>query len=232
MNNPNRARLLGELQYRLNYTFKSPELLEAAITHRSAKKSNKGQDYEQLEFIGDAVLDLAVAHLLLKNHPKKNEGELSKMRAALVNTESLAQISRELSVGLLINMSQSEQNSGGAEKNSILADVVEALFGAIYFEAGFSRTFEVVRLIFDARTLKVKPKDPKTELQEKLHALSLPSPEYVVEDSSGPDHAPIFSTVVKVNEEICGRGSGNSKKASEQAAALEALKNIAEQNNG
>lgn len=221
-----RISKLAELQTKLNYQYKNTELLETALTHKSAKKQNKGKDYEQLEFVGDAVLDLGIAHILLKHHPKKPEGELSKMRAALVNTESLADIAREIEVGDLIRFSDGERSSGGAEKSSILADVVEALFGAMYIESGFSRTFQVIDKVFSDRSLDVNPKDPKTELQEVLHVMGLGIPEYTLEDSSGPDHAPTFTVSVAIDGQVRGQGLGTSKKAAQQSAAQEALKKL------
>lgn len=221
-----RFEQLKNFQLRIKYQFNTIDLLEMALTHRSAKKSNHGRDYEQLEFLGDAVLDVGIAHILLKSFPNSNEGELSKMRAALVNTESLASIGKELQIGQLIQLSSGEQSSGGAEKNSILADVVEALFGAIYLDSNFDSAFRVIKQLFSSKAITVTPKDPKTELQEKLHTLGIESPEYQLENAEGPDHAPTFVSVVKFSDQIMGRGTGATKKASQQLAAQIALQNL------
>jgi ribonuclease-3 len=221
-------KLYSKLETSLGYTFKDQSWIERALTHRSF--SGKGEDkydYERLEFLGDAVLGLAIAHLLLEKHPDANEGELSKMRAALVNTASLAEIARGLELGPLIKLSRSEQASGGSERPSILADVVEALLGAEYREAGFAAVLKTVSLLFDKEITEVQPSDPKTELQEVLHAIGNEVPEYLLEFVEGPEHAPTFISVVKINGGIHGRGRGNTKKASQQEAAkiaLEALK--------
>jgi ribonuclease-3 len=198
--------------------------LERALTHRSVHaKSNIKNDYERLEFLGDAVLDLAVAHLLLDLYPEAREGELSKMRAALVNTQSLADAARELNLGPYIRLSRGELASGGAERASTLADVFEALMGAIYREAGFEVSHACVKRLFEQRLRTVTPTDPKTELQEALHARGSEAPEYLLEMVEGPEHSPTFVSVVKIDGKIVGRGRGTTKKASQQAAAAEAL---------
>jgi ribonuclease III len=183
-------------------------------------------DYERLEFLGDAVLDLAVAHLLLDKNPDAREGELSKMRAALVNTVSLAQVSRSLNLGPLVRLSRGELANGGADRPSILADVFEALMGAIYREGGYEAAHQTVRVLFSDLIANVEPRDPKTELQEVLHALGEPAPVYLLECVEGPEHAPLFVSLVQVDGKNLGRGRGNTKKASQQEAAAEALAKI------
>lgn len=214
-----------ELEAALGFTFENIEALERALTHRSVQ--GKGEtDYERLEFLGDAVLDLGIAHLLLERHPAAREGDLSKMRAALVNTSMLAEIARELKLGALIRLSRGEQAHGGAERPSILADVCEATFGAVYREAGFDTALKVVARVFGDRIGTVTPRDPKTELQEALHAAGSGAPTYLLECVEGPEHAPTFVSVVKVDGEVVGRGRGNTKKASQQEAAAQALAKI------
>lgn len=207
----------------LGYSFNDRALLEHALTHRSMPVKGERNDYERLEFLGDAVLDLAVAHLLLESHADAREGELSKMRAALVNTASLAETARRLNVGPYIRLSRGELAHGGADRPSILADVFEAVIGAIYREAGFTPALEVVRGLFGDRITSVTPRDPKTELQEALHTTGSGAPNYLLECVEGPEHAPMFVSVVEVDGQIVGRGRGNTKKASQQAAAAEAL---------
>ena len=214
------------VEKRLGYTFADRQWFERAVTHRSAHHQSERNDYERFEFLGDAVLDLAVAHLLLDNYPDMKEGELSKMRAALVNTASLAHIAREVNLGPCIRLSKGEMASGGADRPSILADVLEAIFGAIYREAGYDVARRVIESLFIGKIKTVTPTDPKTELQEALHVLGKSSPEYELELVSGPEHAPHFVSIVKISGEIVGRGEGTTKKASQQAAAAQALQTI------
>jgi ribonuclease-3 len=214
----------GEIEERLGYTFVDKGWLERALTHRSAQSNGIKSDYEQLEFLGDAVFDLAVAHLLLDSYQDAHEGPLSKMRAALVNTASLAEVGRRLSLGKFIRLSRSELASGAHERPSILADVVEAVLGAVYREGGFSVARScVARLLGDAVST-VTPRDPKTELQEVLHARGGEPPVYKLECVEGPEHSPMFISIVEIRGEILGRGRGSTKKASQQAAAEEALR--------
>ncbi len=226
------AQPLGREHYQqieavLGYQFVDRAWLERSLTHRSIHaRTNSKNDYERLEFLGDAVLDLAVAHLLLDIYPDAREGELSKMRAALVNTQSLAEAARGLGLGPYIRLSRGELISGGAERASTLADVFEALMGAIYREAGFEVALQCVQRLFGEKLQNVTPTDPKTELQEALHAQGSEPPEYLLEVVEGPEHSPTFVSVVKVDGQIVGRGRGTTKKASQQAAAAEALAKV------
>jgi ribonuclease-3 len=213
----------GEIESALGYVFKEREWLERALTHRSVHAKGVKTDYERLEFLGDAVLDLAVAHLLLDRHPEAREGELSKMRAALVNTTSLADIARRLGLGKFIRLSRGELASGGSERASILADVLEAVLGAVYREGGYDTAKGCVEGLLGEQLVTVTPRDPKTELQEALHASGSEAPVYRLECVEGPEHAPVFISVVEVDGQIVGRGRGPTKKASQQSAAEEAL---------
>jgi len=225
---PIRKEELGDIEARLGYTFKDRGWLERALTHRSvpAKGTAGKNDYERLEFLGDAVLDLAVAHLLLEAHAEAREGELSKMRAALVNTASLAEIAKKINLGPCIRLSRGELANGGADRPSILADVCEALMGAVYREAGFEVALGCITRLFGEQISTVTPRDPKTELQEVLHTTGSSAPEYLLECVEGPEHAPVFVSVVKVDGQIVGRGRGATKKASQQSAASEALERL------
>lgn len=214
---------LGCVEVKLGYTFVDRAWLERALTHRSVHAKGVRTDYERLEFLGDAVLDLAVAHLLLDTYPDVREGELSKMRAALVNTASLADIAREIDLGPCIRLSRGELASGGADRPSILADVLEAVFGAIYRESGYDEARRCIASLFNDKIANVTPTDPKTELQEALHARGQEAPIYQLECVDGPEHAPTFVSVVMINGQPHGKGCGPTKKASQQAAAAEAL---------
>lgn len=216
----------SELEERLAYNFKDHSWLERALTHRSTHPKGNKSDYERLEFLGDAVLDLGIAHLLLDSHQDAREGDLSKMRAALVNTSSLAEIARRLKIGPYIRLSRGEASSGGSDRPSILADVLEALMGAVYRESGYDAALEVVKKLFGDEIKTVTPRDPKTELQEALHAIGSEAPQYLLECVEGPEHAPTFISVVVVDGQVVGRGRGNTKKASQQEAAGEALTRI------
>ncbi len=211
------------IEEKLSYSFNDRSLLSRALTHRSALGMKERADYERLEFLGDAVLDLSVAHLLSDLHPEAKEGELSKMRAALVNTQALAQIAKTLELGPFIRLGRGEFSSGGAERPSILADVMEAVIGAVYRDSNFDIVMKMIETIFGSSLEQVTPSDPKTELQEALHAAGSEPPQYLLELVEGPEHAPTFVTVVMVDGEIVGRGRGPTKKAAHQAAAAEAL---------
>ena len=213
----------GEIESKLGYAFTDRDWLERALTHRSVHAKGVKSDYERLEFLGDAVFDLAVAHLLLDHHPEAREGELSKMRAALVNTSSLAEIARSLELGKFIRLSRGELASGGSERASILADVLEAVLGAVYREGGYDIAKRCVEGLLGEQLVTVTPRDPKTELQEALHASGSEAPVYRLECVEGPEHAPVFISVVEVDGQVVGRGRGATKKASQQSAAEEAL---------
>lgn len=215
-----------EIEEAIGYTFKDRSLLESAMTHRSVQVKGGKMDYERLEFLGDAVFDLAVAKLLLDRHPGAKEGDLSKMRAALVNATSLASIARSKKLGRFIRLSRGELASGGAERASILADVLEAMLGAIYTDGGYDAALMCVEGLLGEQLLTVTPRDPKTELQEALHSLGSEAPVYRLECVEGPEHSPVFISVVEVDGQIVGRGRGPTKKASQQAAAEEALAKV------
>ncbi len=227
-NEPVRSQLGSEsyhlIEAVLGYTFKDYSWLERALTHRSALDVNSpGNDYERLEFLGDAVLDLAIAHLLLDAHKDSKEGDLSKMRAAIVNTASLAEVARTIELNKFIRLSQGELANGGSERPSILADVLEALMGAIYRDSDYPTVFNCISKLFSLAAQTVMPSDPKTELQELLHVNGSEAPEYLLEYTEGPEHAPTFVSIVRVDGQIAGRGTGPTKKSSQQAAAAEAL---------
>ena len=206
--------------------FSDKTLLARALTHRSALGIKERADYERLEFLGDAVLDLSVAHLLSDRHPEAREGELSKMRAALVNTQALAEIARTLELGPFIKLGRGERSSGGSDRPSILADVMEAVIGAYYRDTNFDKSMEMIESLFGDSLYEVTPFDPKTELQEALHGAGSEPPGYLLELVEGPEHAPTFVTVVQVDGQTAGRGRGTTKKAAQQEAAAHALSRL------
>lgn len=224
---------LGEENYyqieeRLGYTFQDRSVLARALTHRSAVPASSRADYERFEYLGDAVLDLAVAHILLDEHPKAREGELSKMRAALVNTKSLASVAKKIGLGEFVKLSKAELRNSGTERPALLADVFEAVIGAVYREAGYPKALECVRKLFGDLAPSVQPRDPKTELQELAHARQQETPEYKLVSTEGPEHAPKFVSEVVLDGQVVGRGEGATKKASQQEAASIALDELSE----
>ncbi|GGM93998.1 ribonuclease 3 [Thermopolyspora flexuosa] len=198
-------------------------LLERALTHRSYAYENGGlPTNERLEFLGDSVLGLVVTDTLYRGHPDLPEGQLAKLRAAVVNMRALADVARTLGLGRYLRLGRGEEGTGGRDKSSILADTLEALIGAIYVDKGLEEAFRVVHLLFDPLIAKSAQLgaglDWKTSLQELTAAEMLGVPEYHV-DESGPDHAKSFTATVRVGGQEYGTGSGRSKKEAEQQAA-------------
>ncbi|MGC5010951.1 ribonuclease III [Streptosporangium sp. DT93] len=205
-------------------------ILERALTHRSYAYENGGlPTNERLEFLGDSVLGLVVTDTLYRNHPDLPEGQLAKLRAAVVNMRALADVARSLGLGRFLRLGRGEEGTGGRDKSSILADTLEALIGAVYVNRGLDEAFRVVHLLFDPLITRSASLgaglDWKTSLQELTASESLGVPEYHVEES-GPDHAKSFTAVVRVGGEAYGAGSGRSKKEAEQQAAEAAWNRI------
>ena len=217
---------MREIEAKIGYSFKNPSLLSTAFTHRSALGQNNRVDYERLEFLGDAVLDLVVAQLLCEYHTQAQEGELSKMRAALVNTQNLASFAKDLGFSSHVKLGRGEFTNGGANRPSILADVVEATVGAVFSDGGYSAAFNMIKHILGDSIRQVVPSDPKTELQEALHSAGSDSPQYLLKCVEGPEHSPNFITVVLVDGDVVGFGNGSTKKASQQEAAAFALSRV------
>ncbi len=208
----------------LGYSFQSPTLLRQALTHRSASALHN----ERLEFVGDSVLNCVVAQLLYQRFPTMPEGDLSRIRAALVNRDTLAELARKIKLSRYLYLGEGELKSGGKERSSILADTMEALFGAVFIEAGFSAAQQAIFKVYDDLLCDIDPehwgKDPKTRLQEWLQARRLPLPEYTVAKISGEAHAQHFVIAGKVallDEAVYGEGS--SRRFAEQQAAEHAL---------
>jgi len=218
--------MTSSLEDHLGHRFRDRKLLEAALTHRSlTSEEPETENYERLEFLGDAVLQLAVTDRLYTEYPDMPEGQMAKLRAAVVSEDVLAEAGRRLQLGEHLRLGKGEEVTQGREKPSILADVVEALLGALYFDAGYDAaaavTLELLAHEIDRRAHEPGIGDYKTRLQEVL-AKRGKRPEYEARDE-GPDHDKVFTAVVRVDGRIRGVGSGRSKKAAEQAAAEEAL---------
>lgn len=214
------------LEERLGYGFGEPSLLRLALTHRSVSSENPARkDNERLEFLGDAVLQLVITDLLYESYPQLAEGQMAKVRAAVVSRETLAEIARSLDLGSHVELAQSEEATGGRGKDSILADAIEAVIGAIYLDGGIDPAGRMILDLWSDRVAEraKEPgiKDYKTRLQEVV-ARRGHRPEYTVE-GSGPDHQRRFSAVVTVDGTKLGTGEGRSKKQAEQAAAEVAL---------
>ena len=214
------------LEKSLGYEFQSGDLVELALTHRSfAAEQELDVSYERLEFLGDAVLQLAVTRYLYDSYPDLAEGEMAKVRAAVVNQKALAAIARRLAIGEHVLLGQGEERSGGRDKDSILADVVESLLGAIYLDGGYERTaslvLDLLTPLIEKRAADPGSKDFKTRLQEVLAQRGL-SPRYEISES-GPDHAKEFTAELWVDGEMLASGRGTSKKRAQQAAAAEAF---------
>lgn len=206
----------------LGHAFADATLLERALTHRSASHRNN----ERLEFLGDALLNLFVAELVYEQHPRADEGEMTRLRAALVNGAALAEIARAEELGDRLHLGPGELKSGGFRRESILADAFEAIVAAIYHDAGWSTCRDTVRRLFAARVAAGAntPKDAKTRLQECLQARNLPLPAYELVGSSGEEHARVFDAACRIDSAgILTHGSGSSRRAAEQVAAERAL---------
>jgi len=216
------------LEDRIGHAFGKPELLALALVHRSAL-ARAGQNNEKLEFLGDAVLDLAISDLLMKRFPSADEGELSKRRAALVNARVLAAKAAAMNLGAELRLGKGEEKSGGRKKASILASAFEAVIGAVYLDGGFGAAREVVNHHFRedlVRAAGESPIDHKSRLQEITQQLFRETPNYALVQASGPDHDRAFVVEISIAGRLCGRGEGKSKKEAEQQAALEALTEI------
>ncbi len=212
-----------DLQEQLGYEFRDVSLLSRAVTHRSFGRNNN----ERLEFVGDGILDCVIALNLYNLYPDLSEGELSKMRASLVNQEGLAQIADLLNLGAYIFLGDGELKSGGRERPSILADCLEALFAAIVLDSSFENARQVIEKLFyyPLREQQIsKNKDYKTQLQEYLQARKLKLPAYNIIAMSGPEHDMVFSIECVIEElKLSAIGKGKGKKQASQAAAFNLL---------
>lgn len=226
--------LLRVLQKELGYGFKEPELLVRALTHVSYERRKSAGHNEVLEFLGDAVLGLAVSDLLMRHNPEKSEGDLSRMRAGLVNSAVLAEKAAALELGPLLRLGKGEERSDGRGKPSILAGAFEALLGAVYQDGGYEAARRIVERYFvaDVAERNLGHQDFKTRLQEISQMLFHEPPVYRIVAELGPDHDKCFVTEIAVGGKILGKGQGKSKKQSEQEAAERALIELQKNSDG
>jgi ribonuclease III len=218
-----RRRGDGSLEERIGYRFKDAALLDGALSHISSLKGarNRAGSYQRLEFLGDHVLGLVISDMLFRAFPKADEGELSRRLADLVRKETCADMARAIDLGAAIRLGSSEANAGGRKRPAILADVCEALIGAVYLDGGFPAAEALVGRLWEERlrTTAQPLRDPKTVLQEWAQARGLPTPAYREVARSGPDHDPEFRVAVHLPKFAPAEGLGRSKRAAEQAAA-------------
>lgn len=217
------------LENSVGHIFADRSLLHEALTHRSRTNELPGlTDNQRLEFFGDSILGFLVSHLLFDAFPQAREGELTSMRASLVDETSLAAIASGLGIGSCLQLGKGEEKGGGREKKSILSDAFEAVIAAVYLDGGVTAARGVVQRLFSplVQGLAVSSfssADYKTLLQEYTQSRFGSTPSYSVTGSHGPDHARVFTVAVTVNGELCGKGEGGRKKDAEQSAAREAL---------
>jgi len=221
-----------KLEKKIGFQFKNIDLLKNAFMHRSylnEHKSSKMESNERLEFLGDAVLELVVTEYLYKNYPNP-EGELTNWRSALVKGETLAKIAQELDLGEYLFLSHGEENSGGREKDYLLANTFEALIGVIYLELGYEKAKDFIEKFLLIRLENILKKgahiDSKSKFQEISQEKTGFTPAYQLVHDEGPDHDKTFTMGAYIEDRMVGKGKGNSKQAAEQKAAEDALKRL------
>jgi len=227
-----RSRQLDKLQTIINVKFKNRSLLNRALTHRSYvnETDRTVRDNERLEYLGDSVLALVVNEYLFKHYEDYREGNLAKIKSAVVSEKTLTKVSREINLGSFILMGRGEENSGGRERSSILANTLEAVIGAVYLDSGLkaSRRFVLSLIKDDIERIDglAYLRDPKTTLQEHVQKKYKKRPVYEVIDESGPDHCKEFTVMLVINDRQINTGKGTSKRKAEMNAAVTALKKI------
>lgn len=221
------------LEKKIKYKFKDPCILKRALCHKSYVNENRLsslEQYERYEFLGDAVLELVISDLMMEKFPKYSEGKLSRLRSALVNEKSLAELARKLNLGKFLFLGKGEDNCGGRNKDSLLSDVYESVLGAIYLDGGFQIAFNFIanqfKDLLHQATQEDIVQDFKTRLQEKTQEIYKAIPKYTLIDEKGPDHSKTFEVHISIKGEILGKGKGRSKKQAEQNAAKLALKDL------
>ena len=230
-----REELMEGLEAVLDYRFKNREFLVEALTHRSFVNEARDSDFrdnQRLEFFGDAVLGLLVSRRLLERFPATEEGDLSRIRASLVDEPALAGVAEGIQLGKYLLLGRGEDKTGGRRKKSILSDALEALVAAVYLDGGIEAADHLVDGLFgpllERTEINAVGSDYKTRFQELCHARHGKGPQYVVEEVSGPDHDRLFAVTARIGEKLLGTGVGKSKKMAEQAAAREALGRLEE----
>ena len=219
--------LLEELQDKIGYRFQNTELLKQALTHSSfanEQKINKLKDYERLEFLGDAVLELVSSEFLFRENPQMPEGQLTKLRASMVCEPALAYCAKDIDLGSYILLGRGEEYTGGRYRSSITSDVMEAIIGAIFLDGGIENAKKhIYRFILSDLENKILFIDSKTILQEEIQKKKDAQLHYELIGESGPDHNKQFTVDAYLNDVLIGSGTGRTKKAAEQQAAYEAL---------
>ena len=226
---------MQELEKKLNYIFRDPSLLAEALSHSSYANEHRAaglNSNERLEFLGDSVLGFVTAEFLFVRHPDLPEGDLTRIRAALVCEQSLYEVARKLDLGRYLRLGRGEEAGGGRTRTSILADATEAVFAAVYLDGGISEASALIhRLLLDAEkeeAVEERRRDYKTALQELVQRQAGQELSYRMAGEQGPDHAKTFVAEVLLNGTVVGTGSGHSKKEAEQSAARAALAGMGE----
>lgn len=235
-----RRKALRAFQKKIHYRFKALDLLDQGLRHKSFVHENlgaAGEDNERLEFLGDAVLDLVISHLIMERHPDSPEGHLSRLRASVVNEARLAEIARELHVGDYLLLGKGEEMTGGRQKNSILASALEAILAGVYLDGGFKKVRQVISHLFslhlDLAQQEGFDQDFKTKLQEFSQETLKSTPRYRLAKEFGQAHNKVFGVKVLIRDKVAGMGSGKSKKEAEQRAARRTLQKLfPKENNG
>jgi ribonuclease-3 len=229
-----RKKALKALQKKIHYRFKSMDLLNQGLRHKSYVHENLnegGQDNERLEFLGDAVLGLVISHLIMERHPEYPEGHLSRLRASVVNETRLAKIAKELELGDYLLLGKGEEMTGGRQKNSILASALEALLATVYLDGGFKKALQVISRLFAFHLERAEQEgfyqDFKTKLQEISQETLKATPRYKLVKEFGPDHDKVFGVKVLIRDKVAGVGAGKNKKEAEQRAAQRTLQKLA-----
>lgn len=220
---------IDDLLNSIGYSFKDEKLLVTALTHKSYTVNAESGDInnERMEYLGDAVLELVTSDFLYKNYKDMSEGEMTKLRASLVCEPALAIDAREFNLQEFIYLGKGEENTGGRNRDSIISDAFEAVIGAIYLDGGMDAATKFINtFVLNDIEHKQTFYDSKTVLQERVDATNLGKVQYEIVDESGPDHNKVFDAVVKLNDEVIGKGTGHTKKQAEQNAAIEAIEKI------
>lgn len=221
------SRELQAFQGRIGYTFERPDLLVRAMTHSSIASETR-PDNQRLEFLGDRVLGLVMAEVLMSDDRAADEGQLAPRFNAMVRKETCADVARDIDLGAVLKLGKSEQVTGGRRKIALLGDGMEALIAAVFVDGGLTASRDLILRLWGERIDNVEDdaRDPKTTLQEWAQARKMPPPKYEVLDRSGPDHAPIFRIAARLEDGRSGEGTAPSKRNAEQAAAKTLLDEV------